>query len=226
MELEPDWHLVEEGGRIDVVVEAIFVGPGYSVVQSKIRKTMFLTDIQLGYQSHATLFGVRKLTVGNQQWLTRSAETVVMLHHPKDLTQGLKVTEVCAGIDAISEGYRACGVETVSCNEINPVFAQWMQKEGKQVIEGDVCDPAVIAALSTVIGNVLSGGVSCQPWSYLGDQQQLSDNRSRSLPGTLKAIHLLQVPLALLECTPAVLHAAEAQDMLKSFAALTGMVIH
>ena len=226
MDLEPDWHLLAEGSRVDIVVGVISTGPGYSVVQSSIRGSIFLTDINLGGSSKVTLFGVRKLTVGQQCWLTRTSETVVLNHQPRDLMKPLTVTEVCAGIDAVSEGYRACGVDTVSCVEQNKVFAQWLANEGKQVIHGDISDPRVVATMSHVCGSVLSAGVSCQPWSYLGDQQQLSDERSRSLPGTLRAIHLLQVHLAFLECTPAVLHAPEAQAMLTEFASKTGLVVH
>ena len=52
------------------------------------------------------------------------------------------------------------------------------------------------------------------------------DDRSRSLVGALHAIHLLQIPLAILECTPKVIESKEAQSMFQQFSCQTGKVIH
>ena len=90
-----------------------------------------------------------------------------------------------------------------------------VEKQGKIVIEGDVSCSQVIAQLAPYCGNILSGGIACQPWSLLGDQREMSDDRSRSMPGMLRAIHFLQIPLAVMECTPAVLQSKEEQDILR-----------
>jgi site-specific DNA-cytosine methylase len=151
---------------------------------------------------------------------------LALRHQAKEFSKMSTVTEVCSGISAVSQGYEACGAKMVSYNELNPKFAAWLIKQGKIVIEGDVSCSQVIAQLAPYCGNILSGGIACQPWSLLGDQREMSDDRSRSMPGMLRAIHFLQIPLAVMECTPAVLQSKEAQDILRKFASETGMVVH
>ena len=144
---------------------------------------------------------------------------------PLTLTSLANSQKFAPGIGSVITGYEKCGVCAKSCNENNKVFTEWLKKKGKQVIEGDISDPQVIAQLSQVCGGILAGGISCQPWSSLGDQKAFADDHSRSMPGAFLAIHLLQVPLALLECTPAVLQSPDAQQMLRTFAVQTGRVI-
>eukprot|EP00435_Cladocopium_sp_Y103_P047772 s870_g14.t1 len=101
-----------------------------------------------------------------------------------------------------------------------------MENTGKRVVAGDISDPATRAKLARVSEGLLMGGISCQPWSVLGDQRALQDERSRSLPGALKMVHLMQVPLTVLECTPFVRDSPDAQALFTRFAAETGMVVH
>ena len=46
------------------------------------------------------------------------------------------------------------------------------------------------------------------------------------MTGMLGAIHLLQIPFSIMECTPKVSESAEAQKLLRQFAVETGMVVH
>ena len=46
------------------------------------------------------------------------------------------------------------------------------------------------------------------------------------MTGMLKAIHLLQVPMAIMECTPKVYQSNEAQAMFRQFTSETGMKVH
>ena len=138
----------------------------------------------------------------------------------------MKNVEVCAGIGAATMGFAACGVDTVCYNEQNAVFSQWLHNRGKKVIQGDISDAKVVSQMAGSSAGILSGGVSCQPWSSLGDQKGFGDERSRSLPGALRAMFLLQTPLAVLECTQAIMNSDEAQTMLKNFSHQTGMIIH
>ena len=217
MDLEPDLTSLRDGTEIDVVVRAEFLSAGFHVVTTSIHKTVAFTDVAIPQGSLVTLFNTKKHVIGGRIWLLRTESTTVLKHTVKGMEQFAASIEVCAGIGASATGYKACGVETTCFNEQNPVFAHWLRSRGKTVIEGDVSDPKVVAALSEFQAGLLSGGISCQPWSSLGDRKELQDDRSRTLPGTLRAIHLLQMPLSILECTPAVLQSSEAQAMIKKF---------
>ena len=151
------------------------------------------------------MFGIKTLTVGSQVWLTRTPSTVALRHQPKEFSKMTTVIEVCSGISAVSQGCEACGATVVCYNEMNSKFVAWMKNQGKIIIEGDVSSSQVIAQLAPYCGNILSGGIACQPWSLLGDQKEMEDDRRRSMPGMLRTIHFLQIPLAVMECTPAVL---------------------
>ena len=50
----------------------------------------------------------------------------------------------------------------------------------------------------------LVAGISCQPYSVGGSQGGSQDERSNTLPSTLRACHLFQCPLLILECVPPV----------------------
>ena len=68
----------------------------------------------------------------------------------------------------------------------------------------------------------LAAGVSCQPWSRLGDQNGGKDPRAQSLIGTLCTAHMLQTPIVLLECTPTAETAEWFQRVLAQFVEQTG----
>ena len=226
MELEPPLLGTPDGSLVDVVVVPSFCGPGFTVVTSLVHKTVAFTDLHLLKGNRITLLGIQKRVIGGRLWLTKMDETVVIQHDSVEMMKLQESTELCAGIGASAAGFEACGIKTKSYNEQNPVFAKWLESKGKRVIQGDVADPKVVSKLAPICGGIISAGVSCQPWSVLGDQKAFQDERSRSLPGTLRIIHLLQIPLAVLECTPTIFQSEEAQCLFRQFETQTGMVIH
>ena len=195
------------------------------MVTTQVHHSTVFTDIHLPKGVLVTLFGVRKQAVGGRTWLLRTENTVILEHSTIDMDKFKVNAEVCAGIGAATTGFEACGVATECYNEQNSVFIHWLHSRGKKVIAGDISDAKVVSRFVDSSTGILSGGVSCQPWSALGDQRGFDDERSRSLPGTLKAIYLLQTPLAMLECTQAIMQSDAAQAMLRSFSMQTGMVI-
>ena len=105
-------------------------------------------------------------------------------------------------------------------NGSNTQFSNWLKQNGKKVIEADINDIKVVQKIAESPGLFLFGGLSCQPFSYLGDGKQQYDDRSKSLTGTLRAAYLMQIRVTILECTPG------AQHMIKSFADQMGFVVH
>ena len=225
MEFEPVLTNVKDHDLVNIVVTPDFKSAGFMVATTSIHKAVIFTDIVVSQVKAVTFFNVQKIQMGQRCWLCRTDQTVVMEHTAPDFQTFRNSTEICTGIGAVTTGYRHCGVETTMCNEQNPVFAAWLRQKGKHVVEGDISDPQVVQHMSQVTTGVLSGGISCQPWSTLGDQKAFEDDRSKSMPGALVAIHLLQIPLAVLECTPAIMQSSEAQSMLHKFSIQTGRTI-
>ena len=158
MDLEPHFGSLQDGQRVDCVVEVILSGPGYSVLTTKIHGTTILSDVKLDKGKVFTLFGMKKWQISNQLWLLKTDNSVVLQHLPKDVKDLLNMTEVCSGIGAVTEGYKACGATTKTYNEKNAVFTSWLKTQNKLVVEGDISDPQVVANLSQVVGSSLSGG--------------------------------------------------------------------
>ena len=225
MELEPQISDLPDGQLVNIVATVNYVGPGFAALTSSIHRLNFMTDMRITSATHVTLFGMKKMKVVDQHWLLRTNETVIVEHQVRDVQTIPVVAEVCSGISAVSTGYEACGARVDMHCDNNPVFTDWLQAHGKRVIQGDLADPRTVSNLSQHCGGILSGGISCQPWSKLGDEQHLNDPRARSLPGMLQAVHLLQISLAIMECTEAVHQSVDAQFMLRQFAVATGMVV-
>ena len=131
MELEPDIRLLDDGTTVDLVADVAITGPGYSVVTAVIHKNSVLVDLNLADSRRVTLFGVKKLTVGSQVWLSRTPSTLALRHQAKEFSKMSTVTEVCSGTSAVSQGYEACGAKMVSYNELNPKFAAWWKNRAK-----------------------------------------------------------------------------------------------
>ena len=134
--------------------------------------------------------------------------------------------ETCAGIGAASHGFQHCGIQTSIYNDHNAKFSDWLKQNGKQVICGDINDTMVVQEMAKFPGLFMFAGVSCQPFSFLGDGRQQYDDRSKSLTGTLRASYLMQIRVTVLECTPGAQESEWVQHMLQSFASQTGYRIH
>ena len=92
------------------------------------------------------------------------------------------------------------------------------------IIEGDLNQDDVVGQIFDVVGSshILTAGVSCQPFSYLGDGRENKDERSNSLTGTLRMAYLNQAAIVILECTPAARDSTWVQSVLSEFCKTTG----
>ena len=113
-------------------------------------------------------------------------------------------------------------------NEKNAVFTSWLKTQNK-VVEGDIfgstscCQFVAGSGVFVVRGSLMS---ALEHTRSLGDQKQLQDDCSKSMTGMLRAIHLLQMPFACMECTPKVIDSEDAQKLFRQFSKETGMVVH
>ena len=105
------------------------------------------------------------------------------------------------------------------------LFVNWLRQHSKvPIIEGDLNQDDVVGQIFDVVGSshILTAGVSCQPFSYLGDRRKNKDERSNSLTGTLRMAYLNQAAIVILECTPAARDSTWVQSVLSEFCKTTG----
>ena len=224
-EFEPWLMDHANGSLLTVVVDIQFMGSNAFCGRTAIHKQRFLTDAPLqNGVTRFTLFGFELQHVGQQQWLIQKDDSFV-LPHPVHTAVPWTVIEACSGIGAVDIGYQTCGIRTSCFVEQNPKFCDWLKQHGREVvIQGDITENRTIQQVAQKVQgkHVLSAGVSCQPFSRLGDMRAQADTRSKSFPGALILGHYLQSMIIILECTPFVKECEWAQKLMQSYASQTG----
>ena len=226
--IEPDLSTPKEG-NVSVVAELLVYNPGCHVCRSRAHRQIFVTDCPLehGHQWH-TLLEVKCEVISGKRWILNQSDSIVF-SQPQQEFQGLKcVVETCAGIGAVGRGFHFCQANTQCYNECNPEFHRWLKhNRNEPSILGNLTDAATVKAVhDTVDGpHILSSGMSCQPFSRLGDQRQQSDPRSDSFPGTLAMGYYLGSLAIILECTKEAKTSEWVQTTLQRFSKETGYTV-
>ncbi len=155
-------------------------------------------------------------------------ETRVFPMPSPDVTSLGRIVEVCAGLGCLGQGMKNAGFQTV-------LRVDWSKpiSELAHHLDGIPSCVADIAADSTLVDiceigketGTLAAGVSCQPYSRLGDQKQQHDIRAETLPQTLRIAHLTRKQIVILECVEGAMHCKWFQQILHQFAKETGFKI-
>ena len=158
-------------------------------------------------------------------WLACDHETVVVPHRGPLFQQMPQIIEACSGIGAVGQGFQQCGLSTSCYIDCNDKFCRWIRdRSGQPVIQGNIADSRVIGEVHRVTKGeqILSGGVSCQPFSSLGDRREQHDARSISFPSLLRMGFYLNVIAIIMECTKEVMQSSWAQSVLHAFSSISG----
>eukprot|EP00438_Fugacium_kawagutii_P005459 Skav215028 [mRNA] locus=scaffold966:519649:524391:- [translate_table: standard] len=212
--VEPCQSEIVAGTTTDLVVKLVEHRDGYNIVKTQIHGDIYTTDANVSAEGWNTVFRVK---VCDNKHLAKTWETFVIDHSQQGTPDFCTAAELCSGIGAVTTGYARCGVHTELYVEQNANFAQWLRTHKKNVIEGDICSMDTVMRMANKGIDVINAGISCQPFSRLGDRREEKDERSKSLIGVLQAIHLLQIRIATLECTPAAKESKWVQDCLRDF---------
>eukprot|EP00438_Fugacium_kawagutii_P026360 Skav206081 [mRNA] locus=scaffold2150:21012:25601:- [translate_table: standard] len=103
---------------------------------------------------------------------------------------------------------------------MNDQFCQWLRtNRSAKVISGDISQvPTQIEILKCAKeADLLTGGVSCQPFSRMGDGRQSDDERSASFTSLLKLGYHMKPAWIIMECTQEVFTSEWAQKHLATF---------
>ena len=224
--LESTLYQIEDGTMVDVVATILCQHPGCVVAETVIGKHIFRTDVKVATGStKVTFFQVRKQMTNGQLWLVQSTQSSILGHRPFSVDQFRFVLETCAGLGVVDQGFQECGSVIVGLNDSNIKFCQWVHNNGQKSVVGDIQHSSTVQKLAALKRGILSAGVACQPWSQLGDKRGEQDDRAKSLPATLRAGHLLQVPAIVLECTISAKESEWFQQTLRAFAKASGFVL-
>ena len=139
-----------------------------------------------------------------------------------------KAVELCAGCGAMGQGLAFAGIRSVLQVEWMTRICDVMRMQAHaNVIQGDITDPETHGSILRAQTNasVVIAGVSCQPYSQLGDQAGGADLRAMTLPSTLKIAYLLQAQVIILECVPQAGADAWVKKVIQSFARQVGFKV-
>ena len=224
-EVEPDVTCLH-GNYINVVVRTVVYQPGKHLCATNIKGQQVMTNciLQRGQTFHTILQGKVQYQEGHW-WITMDEATRTFPRADPEMTGLYRIVDACAGLGAVATGYQACEAEIICHVEANPTFHQWAKtRTSVPCILGDITDHRTIAEVAkyTQGSHILSAGVSCQPFSRLGDGRQGADPRSASFPGALLMGYFLGSLAFLLECTQEAKDSEWIQGQLASFAQQLG----
>ena len=226
--IEDDFRDLRDHQTTSVLAELLFFLPGGHVCRTAISKQTFRTNANLNRdRSTFTLLDAEFLKQGNTCWLMQQDTSTCIVHEVLSPECFQHAIEACSGIAAVTTGYEEIGVNTKVFIDQNKSFCNWLQAkygETKTFLCGDAGDNSVIAATARSMGKpaILSAGIACQPYSFLGDRKEGDDKRSESLPAVLKLGYFLRSPLIILECTRGARDSAYVQRILADFVSKTG----
>eukprot|EP00438_Fugacium_kawagutii_P016564 Skav227392 [mRNA] locus=scaffold3215:106803:116693:+ [translate_table: standard] len=223
---------IQNGDRHHVVVAPVAVDPQnlQHLVRDCVSGYFYRVDGCLGESAASyALLSVKVVVNGRVPQLSIDSQSFVIPHSIPDWPHMHDLVEACSGMGFMGVGTTAVGLCPIAGCDINKTFCDAYTKiQGRVAIHGDIGNPSTVADLWAKCAN-LSGiiaGVSCQPYSVLGDHGSGSDARAASLPGVLHAIHWLRAPYAILECVPPIANDPYAQKELDDFCKGTGYTRH
>ena len=127
-----------------------------------------------------------------------------ILHHDACSWESVReVIELCAGYGGLGQGLLSTGFSPQVACDVNPLMTGLYQRQMPiHTVTGDITKLSTVAALweKCPRSTTLSSGISCQPYSALGDGRSGSDPRSLSLPATLACAHYLRSVVVVIEC--------------------------
>ena len=139
-----------------------------------------------------------------------------------------KVVEVCAGLGCLGWGMQKAGFQTVlRIDWSKPISELAQQIDGIPSHVANIAEDSTLTPISEIgqDAGTIAAGVSCQPYSRLGDRKQQNDPRAETLPRTLRIAHLTRKQIIVLECVEGAMHCKWLQEILHQFCRETGFKI-
>ena len=150
-----------------------------------------------------SLIRVRVQNASSLPFLVETVDSKIWSFPTCTWSDAQNLVEFCAGMGAMGQGALARQFHPVVACELRERMADMYRLNSPAVvIDGDL---TYIETLDRVYkahprSASMAAGISCQPYSVLGDQRSGMDDRSSTLPGTLAGAHFLRSLVVILEC--------------------------
>ena len=168
----------------------------------------------------ATLLAFRVALVRNALTLLADEESRVIKHTVLSMESFTQVIETCSGLGALGKGAKEAGFVTCVHNDIQPAVCTFLQTcSHAPVVLGDISQPDTVFRIwrEAPSAAIIAAGVSCQPYSRLGDGHGFRDSRAQSLHGTLQAAIWLKLPVIVIECVSEAWQFEEFRSLIEGF---------
>ena len=159
-------------------------------------------EIPKGMASHSLLL-VMVETEGKMPVIRQTPDSICLSYPHCTLQSSRDLIEFCAGMGALGQGALAAQFVPKVAVELRPNLAKlYASNSSAKVITGDITEFRTIKQVHEALpaSATISAGVSCQPYSRLGDGKSGQDSRASTLPATLAAAHYLRAVVIILEC--------------------------
>ena len=223
-QLEPQWD-TSDGCKVSFLCETIVRNPDTQVtlVKSVIhRRFIKLVGVLPEAFAYSVLDGMWDKQTGT---VNIDPSTFVIPHRVATIDTFTGVTELCAGIGAMTFGMEAAGCRVHVKNDIRSAFTDFLNNDGfLNTVCGDITMDETIFRIyeKHPQSTILTAGFSCQPWSRLGDSKKLGDSRSSTLTSALRAGFLLRSSAIILECVAESGRDPDVRSIIRSFCKQTG----
>jgi len=150
-----------------------------------------------------SLIKVRVEKDGPTPLLVTAEDTCIWGHKQCTWEDAVEVMDFCSGMGGMGQGAKAAMFQpVVACDLRQSMLDLYSLNSDAKLVKGDITR---ISTLNEVYkahprGTTLAAGVSCQPYSKLGDGRSGDDERSLTLPAVLAAAHFLRSMAVVLEC--------------------------
>lgn len=218
----------ELGSRVDVVAVPLAQDGGekHHLLSCLVTRRLFRCAGSIP-MAGASVTLLQALVVGDGKIpsLQIDVNSRVLPHRTCQWGDMKRVVSLCAGMGVLEHGVKALGYSvTAAVDHCEPLLGMHQNAHNVPTICGDVGSHDVWTKLWSMdaVPGIMVAGVSCQPYSSLGDGRAGEDERSASLPGVLAATFFLQSPLLVLECVPPAKDSSFVQEQLQRFIQATG----
>lgn len=225
-----DWWCVDEFEVVTIVAAVVCGDEQTSLLQSCDRTgKRFVYQGQLPEAvGHVALIDVVIATHEPILVVKPGDATRVIQIPPRRKSRLAQVRELCSSMGAFSSLWHRAdfqarlGVDQNSAWE--DLFYATHKASSGNFLRADAGSSTVVKQIydQGLCHGIILAGISCQPFSRLGDQAGMSDCRASSLGAVLNTAWASQASMVILECVPPVLHNKEFREELRNFCRLTG----
>ena len=223
-----DWGSIDNGSKIDLLCRTVVfdIDHDLHIMElfhncSRFHMTGLL---EAGYESY-TIFDATLVAQFPVPHVSLGPSSCILGHKEVTWDSLFSVVDMCSGFGGFTQGMLPCGFHsTVAVDHNQHMLKLFKCASNIPTILGDVGSKAVIKEVwqASQGAKTMTGGFSCQPFSYLGDGRGSEDPRSSCLSKILYSAFYLRTQVLVLECVAPASQDPFVRAELDHFCQITG----